>query len=81
MVDGSIHVDGVPEQDEIDDHAEGSKLIFLSLSITLAQFAVLSVEDDTGELVATLAKRAKTGCLGYQRRETARLYRLDCRDP
>jgi hypothetical protein len=50
-----VHVDRIPEHDEIDDQPEGAKLVFLALTIALAKLATLAVEDDAGELVAALA--------------------------
>jgi len=55
LTESGIHVDGVPEYDEIDDQAERSELIFLSFTIALAQFAALSMKDDAGELVAAFS--------------------------
>jgi hypothetical protein len=52
LVDRRIHVDRVPEHDEIDNQAECSKIIFLSFAIALAQCAMLPVENDAGELVS-----------------------------
>lgn len=55
MVDGDVHIDRVPEHDDIDDQAERSELILLAFAIALAQFAALSMKDDAGELVAAFA--------------------------
>ena len=50
-----VHVDRVPQDDEIDDEAERAKLVFLTFAIALPQFAALAVEYDARKLVATFA--------------------------
>ncbi len=51
-VECSIHIDGVPQDDRIDDQAEGAELILLAFAVALAQLAALAVEDDASKLVA-----------------------------
>ena len=55
LVEGSIHVDRVPQDDGVDDQAKGAELILLALAVALAQFTALAVENDAGELVTALA--------------------------
>ena len=55
LVEGSIHVDRVPQDDGVDDQAKGAELILLALAVALAQFTALAVEDNAGELVTALA--------------------------
>ena len=55
LVHGCVHVDRVPEHDEVDDQPECSKLIVLALAVALAKFAALAVENDACELVTSLA--------------------------
>ena len=43
LIERRIHVNGVPEHDEVDDESERTKLVLLSLAIALAQFAALAV--------------------------------------
>ena len=49
LVHGCVHVDRVPEHDEVDDQPEYSKLILLSPAVALAKFAALTVENDAYE--------------------------------
>jgi hypothetical protein len=44
LVEGSIHVDRVPQDDGVDDQAKGAELILLALAVALAQFTALAVE-------------------------------------
>src|ERR1700738_2042614 len=55
LVEGSTHVDRVPQDDGVDDQAKGAELILLALAVALAQFTALAVEDNAGELVTALA--------------------------
>jgi hypothetical protein len=55
LIERRIHVNGVPEHDEVDDESERTKLVLLSLAIALAQFAALAMEEDAGELMASFA--------------------------
>src|SRR3984957_13441284 len=55
LLHGCVHVDRVPEHDEVDDQPECSKLILLALAVALAKFAALTVENDACELVTSLA--------------------------
>jgi hypothetical protein len=48
LVEGSIHVDRVPQDDGVDDQAKGAELILLALAVALAQFTALAVEDTAG---------------------------------
>lgn len=50
-----VHVQRVPEHDDVDHEAERAELIFLAFPVSLAQFTPLAMEYDTGELVAALA--------------------------
>jgi hypothetical protein len=43
LVEGSIHVDRVPQDDGVDDQAKGAELILLALAVALAQFTALAV--------------------------------------
>ena len=49
---GGIHIDGIPQDDEVDHEAEGAKLVLLAIAVALAQLPTAPMEDDTGELVA-----------------------------
>jgi hypothetical protein len=49
---GGIHIDGIPQDDEVDHEAEGAKLVLLAIAVALAQLPAAPMEDDTGELVA-----------------------------
>ena len=55
LIEYSVHINRVPQHDEIDHQAKGAKLILLTLAIPLAQFAAPPMEYDAGKLVPTLA--------------------------
>ena len=50
-----IDIKPVPENDDTDYESEGSKLVFLSFPIALAQFAPLAMKNSPCQLVAVLA--------------------------
>src|ERR1017187_5948630 len=50
-----VHVDCVPEHDDVHHRAEGAELVLLAFPIALPQFATPAVKDDTRELVPSLA--------------------------
>jgi hypothetical protein len=52
VVDGVVHVLGVPEHEDVEREAERGELVFLALAVGLAQFAAVAVEDDAGDGVA-----------------------------
>ena len=54
LVQGGVHIDCVPEHDEIDHQSERPELVLLPFAIALAQFATLSMKDGAGELVTSL---------------------------
>src|SRR3954447_25134215 len=49
---GGIHIDGIPQNDEVDHEAEGAKLVLLAIAVALAQLPATPMENDAGELVA-----------------------------
>lgn len=53
LVQRCVHVDGVPEHDEVDDKAERAELIFLAITVTLPEFvkqrAKFKVDQQIGE--------------------------------
>jgi hypothetical protein len=53
--EGSIEVDGVPQDDGVYDESERAELVFLSVSVAPPEFAAVAVADITGEGVAGLA--------------------------
>jgi hypothetical protein len=55
LIERRIHVNGVPEHDEVDDESERTKLVLLSLAIAQAQFSTLAMKEDAGELMASFA--------------------------
>ena len=55
LVERRVHVDRVPEHDDVDHQPERAELVLLAFAVALAQLAALAVEDDAGELVAALA--------------------------
>ena len=50
LVDRRIHVDRVPEHDEVDHEPKRTELVLLALAVALAELAPLAMEDDAGEL-------------------------------
>jgi hypothetical protein len=52
VAENGVHIDRVPEHDEIDHESECPQLVFLALAVTLSQFSTLSMKDGPGELVA-----------------------------
>ena len=55
LIERSVHINGVPEYDDVCYQAESPELIFLSPTVALSQFASLSVENDPGERMAAFA--------------------------
>ncbi len=55
VVEGCLGVDGLPEHDDVDHHAECSELAFLAGLVALGEFAESAVEDVSGETVAAFA--------------------------
>jgi hypothetical protein len=54
-IERRIHVDRVPQDDEIDDKPKCPELIFLAFPLALPQFTAFAVEDNPRQLVATFA--------------------------
>ena len=54
LIEGSLHVDRVPQDDHVNDESQRTELIFLSLPIPLTQFASLAVEDSAPQAVSSL---------------------------
>ena len=54
-IERGVHVDRVPQDDEVHDETERAELVFLSFPIALSQFPALAVEDDPRQLVATFS--------------------------
>jgi hypothetical protein len=50
-----IHVDRVPQDDDVGDQAQGPELILLAFAVALARFAALAVEDDSCDAMAFFA--------------------------
>jgi hypothetical protein len=55
LIECRVHIDGVPKNYEIDDDTERAELVFLSFAVSLPELAPFPMEDDAGELVASLA--------------------------
>lgn len=55
VIECGVHIDCVPQNYEVDDDAECAELVFLPFAVSLSEFASLSMEDDAGELMASLA--------------------------
>jgi hypothetical protein len=54
LVEGSLHIDCVPQDDHVNNEAQRTELILLSLPIALTQFAPLTVEDSATQTVSSL---------------------------
>lgn len=50
-----VHVDRVPENDDVYHEAERAKLVLLAFAIALAQLAAFAMEHDARELMPSLA--------------------------
>ena len=50
-----VHIDRVPEHDDVDHQTEGAELVFLAFAIALPQLSALAMEHHAGELMAPLA--------------------------
>jgi len=55
LVQRRVHVDRVPEHDQIDRQSERPELVLLPFAVSLAQLAAPTMKDDVGELVTTFA--------------------------
>lgn len=52
MIQGRLHVEGVPEHNGIGDETKRAKRVFLAFTVSLADLAALAVADGAGLLVA-----------------------------
>src|SRR2546423_9102528 len=68
-----VHVDRVPQDDDIEGQAQSAKLILLPFTIALPQLAALPVEDLTGHAVAAFAS------VELPERRTAATFVIDVR--
>ena len=55
LLEGGIHISGVPEDDSVYNQAKGSDLVFLPFAVALSKLAPLAMEDRPREGVASLA--------------------------
>ena len=55
LIEHSVHIDAVPEHDDVCCQAESPELIFLSFMIPLLQFVLMSVENDPRKRMAAFA--------------------------
>ena len=44
LIQRRVHVDRVPEDDDVHHQAEGAELVLLALAVALSQFAAFAVE-------------------------------------
>jgi hypothetical protein len=49
LVEGGVHVAGVPQHDAVEDEAERAELVFHALVVALLQLALRAVKDGCGE--------------------------------
>ena len=55
LVEGRLHIDGVPQHNHVDDAAVCVELVVLAFTVTLPQFATFAVEDGAGQGLATFS--------------------------
>jgi hypothetical protein len=55
LIECGVHIDGVPENHEVDDDPELAELVFLPFAVSLPELASFPMEDNAGELMASLA--------------------------
>ena len=48
LFEGRVHIDGVPQDNDVDDQAERTELILLAFPVALAEFAPFAMEDSPG---------------------------------
>src|ERR1700680_3976212 len=63
----------VPEDDDVHHEAQRAELVFLPLSITLAEFTPLAMKDRPRQLVSVLAKIARAKVPAAKRHRIAKL--------
>ena len=55
VIECGVHIDCVPQNQEVDDDAECAELVFLPFAVSLPKFAPFAMEDDAGELMPSLS--------------------------
>ena len=50
-----IHIDGIPQHEDVDDETKSTQLVFLPFPVSLPQFSTFSVEDFASKTVASFA--------------------------
>jgi hypothetical protein len=55
VIEGCLHLDRLPEHDDVDHDAEGVELVFLPDLIVLAQLTALAVEEVAGQGITRFA--------------------------
>lgn len=56
LIEDGVHIDGVPQDDHVDDQTERAQLILLALPVALVEFAAFSVKDTPCQAVAALGE-------------------------
>ena len=72
-MESRFDIEGVPEDDDVHHEAQRAELVFLPLSITLAEFTPLAMKDRPRQLVSVLAKIARAKVPAAKRRRIAKL--------
>ena len=57
-LEGGVHVDGVPQDDAVDDEAERAELVLHAGVVALVELALVAVEHQAGERVAAFLEVA-----------------------
>src|SRR5271165_5091896 len=57
LIEDSLHVDSVPQDDHLNNESQRTELILLSLPIPMTQFASLAVEDSAPQAVCRPSPR------------------------
>jgi hypothetical protein len=56
LIEDRIHIDGIPQNDHVHYQTECAQLIFLSLAISLMEFAAFAMKNVTRQAVSALAQ-------------------------
>ena len=73
LLESRFDIEGVPEEDDVHHEAQRAELVFLPLSITLAEFTPLAMKDRPRQLVSVLAKIARAKVPAAKRHRIAKL--------
>lgn len=55
LIQRRLHIDRIPQHQQVDDQTERTELIFLPFAVTLAQLTPAAVKDFSGQSMASFA--------------------------